>query len=128
MKVIQFLCPDTTIANQLKALVLAQANKWSRLQYLAEDPEYITNPFDMDEWREHSQTSGLYWADYGKIYEHLGDHGRDIADQMFGFEPLQGILRHAPLVLLYPEMRLQIVDVQDQVAQGYLLNPEVNDQ
>ena len=125
--VIQFLCPDPLLAEKIKERVLAQANIWSRLQYRSEDPEYGTSPFGMDEWHQHTQRAGLWWANYGAIYEHIGDHGRNIADHMFGDGQGDGILRHAPLALAYPNMRFEIVDVQDPVAQGYLPAPEVNE-
>ena len=126
IKVIQFLCPDPLLAEKIKERVLAQANIWSRLQYRAEDPEYGTSPFGMDEWHQHTQTAGLWWANYGAIYEHIGDHGRKIADHMFGDGQRDGILLRAPLVEDDPDMRLQIVDVQDPVAEGYLAAPVVN--
>ena len=126
MKVIQILCPNPQLAEQLKAIVLEVANEMSVLRYRAEDLEYQTRPFGMDQWREHTQTPGLWWANYGEIYKHLGDVGCRLADRFFGFDPMHGILRHAPLLLAQPEMRLQILDVQDPVAQGYLPPPVVN--
>ena len=125
--VIQFLCPDPEDAEELKEIILEVANEFSGLPFRAEDPEYITNPLGMDEWREHTQTSGLWWANYGEIYKHLGGSGRKLAERFFGFAPKHGILRHAPLLVAHPEMRLQILDVQDPVAQGYLPAPEVNE-
>ena len=126
IKVIQFHCPNPEVAEELKAAILEVANEFSGLPFRAEDPEYITNPFGMDEWREHTQTPGLWWANYGAIYQHLGGSGRKLADRLLGFGPLQGILRHAPLALAYPDMRLEIVDVQDPVAEGYLAAPVVD--
>ena len=123
MKVIQFICPHDPPSTQLRQLMVDQVNEWSRLQYLAHDPEYTTSPWSMDDWRQHLETPGLWWADYGAIYEHLGDSGRKIADQMFGFEHLQGILRYAPLVVELPDVRIQIVEVDDPVAEGYLPAP-----
>ena len=125
--VIQFLCADAEDAEELKEIILEVANEFSGLPFRAEDPDYITNPFGMDEWHEHTQTVGLWWANYGAIYKHLGDSGRKLADRFFGFAPKHGILRHAPLLAAQPEMRLQILDVQDPVAQGYLPAPEVNE-
>lgn len=126
MKIIQFILPHAETAENLKQRILHQANTWAGFKYLREDdPDYVTNAFDMDEWHAHLETPGLWWADYGKIYEHLGNRGREIADQMFGTDgPLQGILLHAPLSLDYPDARLQIVEVDDPVADGYLAAPE----
>ena len=125
MVIIKFHCLDPETAETLKELILLQANKWSRLQYLASDPEYTTSPFGKDEWHEHTQTPGLWWADYGKIYEHLGEHGREIADQMFGPGLYQGILLDTPLSLDYPDARLEIIEVEDPIADGYLAAPVI---
>ena len=124
MRVLQFLCPSNPPAEQLKRLMVDQINTWSRLQWLAHDPEYITQPFDLSVWREHTVTAGLWWLDYESIYAQIGDDGRKIADQMFEPGPLTGILLHAPLVVAMPDMRLQLVEVADPVAAGYLPEPE----
>jgi hypothetical protein len=125
MKIIQFILLEAQTAEELKQRILHQANTWAGFNYLREDdPDYTTDPFGMDEWHEHLETPGLWWADYGKIYAHLGNRGREVADQMFGTDgPLQGILLHAPLSLDYPDARLQIVEVDDPVAAGYLPAP-----
>jgi hypothetical protein len=125
MKVIQFILLHAETAEELKQRILHQANIWAGFNYLREDdPDYSTDAFDMDEWHAHLETPGLWWADYGKIYAHLGDRGREIADQMFGTDhPLQGILLNAPLSLDYPDSHLQIVEVDDPVAAGYLPAP-----
>ncbi len=96
-----------------------QINTWSRLQRLASDPEYVTNPFDGSIWHEHTVTAGLWWLDYDGVYDVLGDDGRLIADQMFGDGPLQGILKFAPLVQALPNAKLEVVEVADLVAAGY---------
>lgn len=124
MKILQFLCPQDPPATQLKALMLDQVNTWSRLQRLSSDPEYSTAPFGPEIWREHTTTPGLWWMDYGSVYEHIGDDGRKIADQMLGTGALQGILRLAPLVQALPGTKLELVDVEDLVAAGYLPEPE----
>lgn len=120
MKIIQFRCPVDPPASQLKLLMIEQVNVWSRLQRLASDTEYVTQPFSMDQWRIHTQDPHLYWADWDAIYNNLGDDGRRIADQFLGDKPLQGILRMAPLVAQLPDVRIQIIDVPDPVAVGYL--------
>lgn len=126
MKIIQFILLHAETAEELKQRILHQANTWAGFNYLrVDDPDYTTDPFGMDEWHAHLETPGLWWADYGRIYEHLGDRGREIANQMFGAgERLQGILLNAPLSLGYPDARLQIVEVADPVADGYLAAPE----
>jgi hypothetical protein len=125
MKILQFLCPQDPPAEQLKALMLAQVNAWSRLQRLANDPEYTTNPFGPEVWHEHTETEGLWWVNWDAIYSNLGDDGRFIADQMLGSQPLQGILKNAPLVNALPSTKIEIVEVADLVAAGYLPEPEI---
>jgi hypothetical protein len=124
MKILQFLCPTKPLSGHLKVIMLEQINTWSRLQWLANDPEYTTAPFDLGIWHEHTITDGLWWLDYDSLYANIGEHGRKIADQMFGSEPLTGILTHAPLVVAMPEMKLQMIEVADPVAAGYLPIPE----
>jgi hypothetical protein len=125
MKILQFNCPLDPPASQLKALMLEQVNTWSRLSRLSSDPDYTTAPFGADVWKEHTTTPGLWWVDWGSIYEHLGNDGRAIADQLLGDKPFQGVLRLAPLVQALPNVRIQIVDVDDLVAAGYLPEPVV---
>jgi hypothetical protein len=124
MRVLQFLCPLNPPAEQLKQLMVDQINTWSRLRWLSTDPEYTTAPFDTSIWREHITTEGLWWLDYDSTYAQIGDDGRKIADQMFEPGPLTGILLHAPLVVEMPEMKLQLVEVADPIAAGYLPEPE----
>jgi hypothetical protein len=124
MKILQFLCPTKPLSGQLKVIMLEQINTWSRLQWLANDPEYTTAPFDLGIWKEHTVTDGLWWLDYDSVYGQIGDDGRKIADQMFGSGPLTGILIQAPLKVAMPDMKLQLVDVADLIAAGYLPEPE----
>ena len=124
MKILQFLCPANPPSSQLKQLMVDQVNTWSRLQRLASDPEYTTDPFDVSIWREHTVTSGLWWLDYDSVYANIGDDGRKIAYQMFEPGLLTGILTHAPLVVAMPDMKLQLVEVPDPVAAGYLPVPK----
>jgi hypothetical protein len=124
MRVLQFLCPLNPPAEQLKQLMVDQINTWSRLRWLSTDPEYTTAPFDTSIWREHTTTEGLWWLDYDSTYAQIGDDGRKIADQMFEPGLLTGILLHAPLVVAMPDMKLQLVEVADPVAAGYLPEPE----
>jgi len=120
MKIIQFTCPDNEIATKLKELMTNQVNEWSRLKHLATDPDYVTSPWEVDIWQEHLETPQLWWTNYGAIYDNLGDTGRNIADQMLGFGDWQGIMRLVPLVQQLPDMLVQIVDIEDPVAAGYL--------
>ena len=127
MKILQFLCPTNPLAEQLKQLLVDQMNTWSRLQRLASDPEYTTAPFDTSIWRERTTTAGLWWLDYDSVYANIGDDGRKIATQLLEPGPLTGILLHAPLVVAMPDMKLQMVEVADPVAAGYLPEPESHD-
>lgn len=124
MRILQFQCPYPDLAAALKQRMLDQINTWSRLQRLASDPAYGTDPFGMDQWHTHQTDASIHWADWDAIYANLGDDGRKIADQMLGTGPLQGILRMAPLVQQLPNMRLEMLDVPDPVAAGYLPDPE----
>jgi hypothetical protein len=124
MRVLQFLCPLTPPAEQLKQLMVDQINTWSRLQWLANDPEYITQPFDLSVWREHMTTEGLWWLDYDSTYAQIGDDGRKIATQLLEPGPLTGIVLLAPLVATMPDLKLQMIEVADLVAAGYLPEPE----
>ena len=78
----------------------------------------------MSIWHEHTTAPGLWWIDYASIYAQIGDDGRKIADQMLEPGQLTGILLHAPLVVAMPEVKLQMVEVPDPVAAGYLPVPE----
>jgi hypothetical protein len=124
MRVLQFLCPLNPPAEQLKQLMVDQINTWSRLQWLANDPEYTTQPFDLSVWREHTVTAGLWWLDYDSVYAHIGDDGRKIATQLLEPGPLTGIVLLAPLVSTMPDLKLQMIEVLDPVAAGYLPEPE----
>lgn len=124
MKILQFRCLQDPPATQLKQLVIDQANTWSRLQRLSNDPNYTTNPFSIDLWKPHITIAGLHWLNYDSIYNNLGDDGRLIADQMLGDGPLRGILKNAPLVNALPDSKLEVVEVSDLVTAGYLPEPE----
>lgn len=123
MQILQFFCPQDPPASQLKQLMLDQINTWSRLQRLSNDANYSTAPFGPEIWREHTATAGLWWFDYSSVYAHIGDDGRKIADQMLGNGPLQGLLKAAPLVNALPGSRLELIEVADPVAAGYLPEP-----
>ena len=127
MRILQFLCPSNPPAEQLKKLMVDQINTWSRLQWLADDPEYTTAPFGMSIWREHTVTAGLWWLDYDSVHAHIGDDGRKIADQMFEPGPMTGFLLLAPLMATMPDLRLQLIEVADPIAAGYLPEPVVEE-
>jgi hypothetical protein len=124
MRVLQFLCPLNPPAEQLKQLMVDQINTWSRLQWLANDPEYTTQPFDLSVWREHTVTAGLWWLDYDSIYAQIGDDGRKIATQLLEPGPMAGNMLLAPLVETMPDLKLQMIEVADPIAAGYLPEPE----
>lgn len=124
MRILQFTCVPNPPSDQLKQAMVDQLNEWSRLSYLADDPNYVTNRYDVSIWREHLTTPGLWWVDYDSLYNHIGDSGRKIADQMFGSGPMQGILRFSPLYQALPGTKLDMVEVADLVAAGYMPEPE----
>ena len=78
----------------------------------------------MSIWHEHTTTPGLWWIDYASVYAQIGDDGRKIADQMLEPGQLTGILLRAPLAVAMPEVKLQMVEVPDPVAAGYLPVPK----
>ena len=125
MRVLQFLCPLNPPAEQLKQLMVDQINTWSRLRWLANDPEYTTQPFDLSVWREHITTEGLWWLDYDSVYANIGDDGRKIATQLLEPGPMGGIMLLAPLVAAMPDLKLQMIEVAEPIAAGYLPAPEV---
>ena len=125
MKIIQFRCPEPP-AMQLRQVMVDQVNTWSRLQRLTDDPDYVTAPFTVGGWRVHTTDPDLNWTNWDAIYNALGDDGRAIADQLLGEGPMQGILRHAPLVAALPDVRLEIVEIEDLVAAGYVEAPDDN--
>ncbi len=119
MKILQFICPTDTLAQEVQRLMIDQFNTWSRLQRLAQDPGYVTQPFSTSQWRVHQTDPTLHWLDWDSVYANLGDDGRRVADQMLGTGPLQGNMLDDPVVPDMPETTFQIVDVADPVAEGY---------
>ena len=125
MKIIQFTCQIPQVSDALKALMFQQINTWSRLQRLATDPEYVTQPFGADVWHTHTTNPTLHWADWDAIYGALGDDGRVIADQFFGDGPMQGLLLMTDLLpTTAPGVRLHMVDVDDLAVEGYVQPPD----
>ncbi len=127
MKIIQFSCAIPQVSDALKALMLQQVNAWSRLQHLSTDPAYVTEPFGVGTWHTHTTDPALHWANWDAIYGALGDDGRVIADQFLGDGPFQGFLLATDLLpVTAPGVRLQMVAVDDLVADGYIppLDPE----
>ena len=121
MKILQFYCPQTTLASELKDCITEQANIWSRLSRLSSDPEYVTAAFKVDAWQEHTTKPGLWWVDYDAIHSALGDDGRKIANHLIGSPVIKGVLQKAPFNDASPESVLEMVDVADPVATGYLV-------
>jgi hypothetical protein len=120
MKILQFTCTQNPPVEQLKTLMVEQINAWSRLGWLTSDPAYVTSQFDHTIWREHTTTPGLWWLSFDDVYNALGNDGRAIADQFLGDGPLQGLLLAVPLVPTLPGTQLQLIEVSDLVAAGYL--------
>jgi hypothetical protein len=124
MKILQFYCPNDPPATELKECITEQANIWSRLTRLSSDPDYVTAVFSVDTWKEHTTRPGLWWVDYGSIHAALGDDGRMIANHLIGSEVIKGALQKAPFNNLSPESVLELVEIDDLVAAGYMANTE----
>ena len=126
MKIIQFRCPlpETTLG--LRQEIIDTINRWSRFQWLANRPGYQTRPFSYALWRTHTIQPDLSWANVDEIYPHLGDTGREEWNERFGDGdgPPQGVLRMAPVIQALPDFKIEIVDVADPVAAGYLPEPK----
>jgi hypothetical protein len=75
-------------------------------------------------WRKHTVTAGLWWLDYDSIYAQIGDDGRKIATQLLEPGPMAGNMLLAPLVETMPDLKLQMIEVADPIAAGYLPEPE----
>ena len=126
MKILQFYCPQDPPATELKECITEQANIWSRLHRLSADPAYITDTFRVDAWKEHTTKPGLWWVDYDSIHAALGDDGRTIANHLIGSPVVKGVLQKAPFNDVSPESVLEMVDVADPVAEGYLTDNNYN--
>jgi hypothetical protein len=122
--VLQFECPDATVAAQLQQIITNQANTWARLNWLTTDPNYVTAMFGSEQWNVHTTNAQLYWANYDAIYAQLGADGQAIADAMLGSGPMQGILKQAPLIASMPACMLAVVSIDDLVASGYQTPPK----
>jgi hypothetical protein len=124
MRVLQFVCDQYPQADTLKEYLVDQLNVWSRLKWLADDPSYVTAKYNVSLWKPHTTVANLWWFDYDSVYNHLGDDGRILADSMFGDNPLQGLLKRAPLIDTLPDLTFNIVEIEDLVEAGYLIAPE----
>ena len=117
MRVLKFTETDETVAEPLRERMLEQVNTWSRLTHLCNEPGYVTQPFSMDIWREHTTTPGLWWLDYDSLYANIGDDGRKIADWFVGQIGEPGLM--AGLA----DCTLSLVEIDDPVWEGYLPTP-----
>ena len=124
MKILQFYCSNDPPATELKACITEQANIWSRLTRLALDPDYVTAVFSVDTWQEHTTRPGLWWVDYDSIHAALGDDGRTIANHLIGSEVIKGALQKAPFNNVSPESVLELVEIDDLIAAGYVYPQE----
>lgn len=118
MKLIQFTCDNTELAQALKEKMTRIVNLLSRLNFLTNDPEYITSPFGTDGWYTHTVETNLHWSLWDAVYANLGDNGRELADEVI-IDLIVGQEFNA-----YPGIILEIVDVENPYAAGYLTPPE----
>jgi len=126
MKIIQFRCSVPQATAGIRQKMLDTINRWSRLQWLADQPEYQTNQFGAEQWHTHTTDADLSWANVDAIYPHLGDTGRQEWDERLGDGPLQGIFRHAPLLQALPTCKLEIVNIEDPFLAGYISTSSLN--
>ena len=117
MRVLRFTETDTARAQALVEEMTAQINTWSRLQHLCDDPDYVTEPFPVSIWKQHTITPGVRWLDYDSIFANLGDAGRNIADCFVGSVASPGY------ICRIHNCNLSLVDVADPVWEGYLPTP-----
>jgi hypothetical protein len=117
MRVLKFTETDEAVAEPLRARMVEQINTWSRLAHLCHDPEYITQPFEMSIWKEHTTIPGLWWLDYDALYANIGDDGRKIADWFIG------VIGEPGLMAGLTDCTLSLVEIDDLVWEGYLPTP-----
>ena len=120
--IVQFTETNATLAAEIQAVMLTQVNAWSRLQYWAAQPGYVTRPFNQTDWHQHLTTPGLWWADWDGIYANLGTDGQTIANLFIGTPMAPGMIIGKPMPL-DSAATLEIVTVADLVASGYLPPP-----
>ena len=125
MRIIEFECYTPEIAFVLKAIMTFQLNQWSRLSYLVTDEEYQTDMFDESIWKVHTQNENLYWANYDEIFSNLGFSGQQIATQLLEPGVFTGVLLQRQLLPSYaPETVLELKNIEDLVAEGYMVEPD----
>src|SRR5690606_37147191 len=104
MRIIQFSCAVPEVAEQHIAIMVRQANLWSRFSWLTTDPEYVTQPFGADVWHTHTTQTDLYWSNWDAVYDSLGNDGREVADQFLKPGDLTGILLDKALLPDFPDI------------------------
>jgi hypothetical protein len=117
MRVLKFTETDEAVAEPLRARMVEQINTWSRLAHLCHNPDYVTQPFPVSIWKEHTTIPGLWWIDYDALHANLGDDGRKIADWFIGQIGEPGLM--AGLT----DCTLSLVEIDDLVWVGYLPTP-----
>jgi hypothetical protein len=117
MRILRFTETDAARAQALVTEMTAQINTWSRLAHLCHEPDYVTQPFDVSIWQEHTTMPGLWWLDYNSLYANLGDDGRKIADWFIG------VIGEPGLIAGLTDCTLSLVEIDDIVLDGYLPTP-----
>lgn len=116
--VLQFICSDAATASEIINLIIGQINEWSRLQWLTNNPEYITQPWDASIFQTKVSDATTYWINHDSIYANLGDSGRKIADLFIGTPSIPGLLI-GEYFNIFPGIELQLISVADLVSSGY---------
>ena len=123
MDIIQFSCPDPTVAATLMTDINGIVNEWARLSWLTNDPRYNTALFSTAQWQAMASTPTTYWCDYDAVYNNLGDSGRAVSDMLVGTTAQAGYMTQHPLVPSLAGTQLQLLNVTDLVAAGYMAAP-----
>lgn len=120
MRVLKFTETDEAKSADLRFQMIDQINTWSRLQHLCDDPDYVTQPFQVSIWQPHTTLPGVWWLDFDMLYANLGDDGRKVADWAVGGVGELGVVPRLP------DCNLTLIEVTDLVWEGYLPTPVDN--
>ena len=119
MHILQFRATDQDDIQAAIGAMLVTVNGWSLLDYrVTHDPEQVTQPWGPEAFQQHTTEPELWWANWSQVYPHLGEIGCELADLNIGTPDNLGILIGSSLSAR--ELTLELVDVDDLVAAGYV--------
>jgi hypothetical protein len=124
MRILQFHLTSEEALHAAQRDMLATITAWSLLSWrAANNPEQVTKAWGSEIFNKHTTDQTLFWVDWGAIYPHLGEIGQALADvQIVGTSEMPGVLIGTPLG--FWQVTLELVEVADLVAAGYLPEPE----